>query len=143
MRRGGITSCTGRGKDSVSFYSFSIRVIPSHLMTGQCLGHSVLFSEAIIKKLKMRHRLAQCIERASLVQRLCPRCGGSRIKSRPGALCFMSLPLFLSCCFLSISCCSINNKADKRPPQKNFLLFDICFPNTKIVVEIQVDEQLV
>ena len=53
-------------------------------------------------------RLAQLVERASHVQRLCPRCSGPRFESQPEALCCVSLPPSHpdSCCHLS---CSLNN----------------------------------
>ena len=41
------------------------------------------------------HHLPQWAGQAFHVQRLCPRCSGPGFESRPGALCCVSLPLFL------------------------------------------------
>ena len=43
---------------------------------------------------EMGRCLAQLVDQAAHVQRLCPHCGGTRFESRPGALCHVSLPLF-------------------------------------------------
>ena len=43
----------------------------------------------------LAHWLAQWVERASHVQRLCPRCSRPEFESRPGALCCVSLLLSL------------------------------------------------
>ena len=61
---------------------------------------------------KLGHLLAQLVERAAYVQRLCPRCGSPGVSPGlwPFAVCH-------SPCFLSILSCSIN-KANK----KNFFL---------------------
>ena len=59
-------------------------------------------------KSKIGHRLAQWVEQASHVERLCPCC--SRFKSRPGALCFVSLPLSLNLFPVISSNCPKANK---------------------------------
>ena len=56
-------------------------------------------------------RLAQWVERASHIQRLCPRCSGPGFDSRPGSLCHSPS---LSFCFLSKSSAVLSIKP-KRP----------------------------
>ena len=56
-------------------------------------GRSRKIRESVMEKL-WECRLAQMVEWASHVQRLCPRCGGHRFESRPRTLCHVSLILF-------------------------------------------------
>ena len=62
---------------------------------------------------KMSINLERRLVWPSHVQRLCPRYGGPGLKSRPGALRRVSLPLSLIL-FPVYPSCSIDNKADKR-----------------------------
>ena len=63
--------------------------------------------------------LAQRVEQASHVQRLWPQCGGSRLESRPRALCCMSLlPLFQP-----VSCHVFNCPVNKAKGPKKINTF--------------------
>ena len=70
------------------------------------------------KKTKVGHCLAQLVEQASHVQRLCPRCSRPEFASWPEALCCVSLPLSLILFPVPVFSCSIDKAKVNRAKKK-------------------------